>query len=75
MAQYIESVNGYIADNPDIDFERCDGRVFSYYEVSTANMAATNNVLPITGGRGNYPLAFIETDRTLEFTFASSQFS
>lgn len=55
MSQYIESINGYIADNPDIDFERCDGKVFSYYEVSTANMAATNNVLPITGGRGNYP--------------------
>ena len=35
-----------------------------YYEVSTANMAATNNTLSITGGQGNYPLAFIETDKT-----------
>ena len=34
---------GYIADNPNIDFERCDGKVFSYYEVNTANMNATNN--------------------------------
>lgn len=38
-------------------------------------MSATNNTLSITGGQGNYPLAFIETDKALEFTFASSQFS
>lgn len=43
QASYIEQIGGYIADNPNIDFERCDGRVFSYYEVSTANMSATNN--------------------------------
>lgn len=49
--------------------------MFSYYEVSTANMNATNNVLTITGGQGNYPLAYIETDRTLEFTFASAEFT
>lgn len=29
----------------------------------------------MTGGQGNYPLAFIETDKTLEFTFASSKFT
>ena len=43
QASYIEQIGGYIADNPNIDFERCDGRVFSYYEVNTANMSATNN--------------------------------
>ena len=43
MAQYIDQIAGYIADNSNIDFERCDGKVFSYYEVSTANMNATNN--------------------------------
>ena len=43
MAQYLEQIAGYIADNPNIDFERCDGKVFSYYEVNTANMSATNN--------------------------------
>lgn len=60
---YVPPISGYIADNPNIDFERCDGKVFNYYEVSTANMAATNNSLSITGGQGNYPLAFIETDK------------
>lgn len=43
MAQYIEQIGGYIADTPNIDFERCDGTIFSYYEVSTANMNSTNN--------------------------------
>lgn len=72
---YSEKYNGYIADNPNIDFERCDGEVFNYYEVNTASMSNTANTLTITGGQGNYPLAYIDTDRSLEFTFASSQFS
>lgn len=75
MSVYIKEFDGYIADNPNLDFERCDGKVFSYYEVNTANMAAAANTLTITGGQGNYPLAYIDTDRTLEFTFASSQFT
>ena len=41
--QYSDQIGGYIADNPNLDFERCDGQVFSYYEVSTANMNATSN--------------------------------
>ena len=75
MAVYIEKYDGYIADNPNIDFERCDGTVYSYYEVNTASMSNTANTLTITGGQGNYPLAYIDTDKTLEFTFASSQFT
>ena len=75
MAVYIPKYEGYIADNPNIDFERCDGEVFSYYEVNTASMTNTSNVLTITGGQGNYPLAYIDTDKALEFTYASSQFT
>ena len=75
MAIYIEQCDGYIADNPNLDFERCDGKVFSFYEVNTANMNNTANAQTITGGQGNYPLAYIETDKALEFTFASSQFT
>ena len=44
MAIYIEQCDGYIADNPNLDFERCDGKVFSFYEVNTANMNNTANV-------------------------------
>lgn len=43
MAVYIEKYDGYIADNPNLDFERCDGKVFSYYEVNTASMSNTSN--------------------------------
>lgn len=32
-------------------------------------------MLTITGGQGAYPLAYIDTDRALELTFASAQFS
>lgn len=75
MAIYIEKYDGYIADNPNIYFERCDGEVFAYQEVNTASMTNTANSISITGGQGNYPLAYIETDKSLEITFASSQFT
>lgn len=75
MAVYIEKYDGYIADNPNLDFERCDGTVFSFYEVNTASMSNTANTQTITGGQGNYPQAYIDTDKNLEFTFASSQFT
>lgn len=75
MAVYMEKYDGYIADNPNIDFERCDGTVFSYDEVNTSSMSNTSNALTITGGQGNYPLAYIETDKAQEFTFASSLFT
>ena len=64
MAVKLEQFNGYIADNPNLDFERCDGEVFSFYEVNTASMANNANMLTITGGQGNFPLAYIETDKT-----------
>jgi hypothetical protein len=75
MAIYLEKYNGYIVDNPNIDFERCDGEIFSYSEVSTASMNSTANNLPIQGGQGVYPLAYIDTDKSLEMTFASAQFT
>ena len=40
---YLEKYDGYVADNPNLDFERCDGTVFSYYEVNTASMTNTAN--------------------------------
>lgn len=43
MAYLSEKFNGYIADNPNIDFIRCDGKVFSYDEVNTASVTASSN--------------------------------
>lgn len=72
---YIEKYNGYLADVPNIEFVRCDGTVFAYDELNSASMTAGHNMITITGGQGNFPLAYIDTDSTLEFTFESSQFS
>ena len=73
--QYVEKFGGYIADVPDIDFTRCDGKMFHYDQVNTAGVTNTKNSLTITGGQGQFPQAFIDTDATLEMTFASSQFT
>lgn len=75
MAYLSEKFNGYIADNPNIDFIRCDGKVFSYDEVNTASVTASSNSLTINGGWSNFPLATIDTDKTLEVNFTSSQFN
>lgn len=52
---YIEKFDGYIADTPNLDFERCDGTVFSFYEVNSSNFSDTLNFLTITGGQGTSP--------------------
>lgn len=79
MATYVEKFGGYIADNPNIEFEMCDkdgkGIVYSYDEVNTASMTNNAETLEITGGQGNFPLAILDTTKTLEFTFESSEFT
>ncbi len=71
---YLDKYNGYLADVPDITFIRCDGTAFAYDELNSASMTANRNQITITGGKGTFPLAYIDTDSTLEFTFESSQF-
>ena len=71
---YIEKYDGYLADVPNIEFVRCDGTMFAYDELSSASMTAGHNMITITGGQGNFPLAYIDTDSTLEFQFESAQF-
>lgn len=75
MAVYLPKYDGYIIDNPNIDFERCDGTVFAYDEVNTASVTNTANTITITGGQGRSPLAYIDSDMTSEITFESSQFT
>ena len=75
MAVYLPKYDGYIVDNPNIDFERCDGTVFSYDEVNTSSVSNTSNVITITGGQGRSPLAYIDSDYTSEITFSSSLFT
>lgn len=72
---YAEQFGGYIADNPDIDFERCDGRIFHYDEVNTTGFTNGAETLTITGGRSNFPLAILDTTKTQEFTYEISNFT
>ena len=72
---YIPKYDGYLADVPNIEFVRCDGTVFAYDELNSASLTAGHNMITISGGQGNFPLAYIDTDSTLELQFESSQFS
>lgn len=75
MAVYLPKYDGYIVDNPNIDFLRCDGTVFSFDEVSTSSVTNTSNQITINGGQSRSPLAFIDSDMTSEITFASALFT
>jgi hypothetical protein len=74
MAIYVHKFGGYIADVANIDFKRCDGTVYSCNTATATNMSATANSLSITGGQGQYPIGFIDTDRGLECSFTNAMF-
>ena len=74
-AIYLDIAKGYVIDTPNIDFERCDGTVFSYDKVNTASSNFTLNGQDITGGQYRLPLAHIDTDSTVEISFESSEFT
>lgn len=75
MATYIPSISGFLIDTPELDIIRCDGRKFSFKNVKTANFTNTNNIMEITGGWSQYPLAYIDTTKVLELAFSSADFS
>lgn len=75
MAVYIPKYDGYIADVATVDFIRCDGAVFNFDELTSTNFSNTSNSITINGGHSFFPLAVIDTDKTLELSFASAQFT
>lgn len=74
MATYVRKLNGFIADVANIDFMRCDGTVYSCTTATATNMAPTANSISISGGQGQYPIGFIDTDRGLECSFTNAMF-
>lgn len=74
MAIYVHKFGGFIADVANIDFKRCDGTVQSCTTATATNMTPTANSLSITGGQGQYPIGFIDTDRGLECSFTNAMF-
>ena len=75
MAAYVKPIDGFIVDTPQLDYISCTGKKFSFKNVKTANFTNTNNVLEITGGWGQYPLAYIDTTKVLELGFSSADFT
>lgn len=73
MATFVKELGGYIADVPNVDFQRCDGKVYSFDEVNSFSLTYNNENLTITGGQGNFPLAYIDTSKTIEANMTSSQ--
>ena len=72
---YLDKYKAFLADVPDITFVRCDGTAFSYDALTNASMTYNHNTIQITGGKGAFPLAYIDTDSTLEFNFESAEFN
>ena len=74
MPIYSHKYSGFIADVANIDFKRCDGTVQSCSTATASAMNPTANSLSITGGQGQYPIGFIDTDRGLECSFTNAMF-
>lgn len=72
---WIDKYQGFMADVPDITFIRCDGTAFSYDTLTSASMTHNHNTITISGGTGSFPLAYIDTDSSLEFTFECAEFN
>ena len=72
---WIPSLEGYIAETPNIDFKRCDGAVFSFDKVNTASVNFELDNQEIRGGQYRFPVSAIETTGRIEFTFESSAFT
>lgn len=75
MPIYSPKFAGYIADVFNQDFIRCDGTPFHFDKASATSITNTANSISVTGGQGQYPQAFIDTDRAFEMTFTSAEFT
>ena len=75
MAIYMPEYRGYIADVPNVLFERCDGKRYYYDELDSCSVTQNHDTLTINGGQSNFPLALIDTTSTFEVQMSSAQFT
>lgn len=71
---YVPKYNGFIADVANIDFKRCDGKVYTCQHATATSMTPSADSISITGGHSQYPIGFIDTARGLEATFTNAMF-
>lgn len=74
MPIYSHKYSGFIADVANIDFKRCDGTVQSCSTATASSMTPSANSISVSGGQGQYPIGFIDTDRGLECAFTNAMF-
>lgn len=74
MPIYSEKYNGFIADVANIDFKRCDGKIYSCKHATATSITPNVNVTEITGGQSQYPIGFIDAGRGLECSFTNAMF-
>ena len=74
MAYYVPKYKGYVADSANIDFKRCDGKVYSCKEATATSLTPSGDALTVTGGQSLFPLAYIDSARGLEASFTNAAF-
>lgn len=74
MPIYSHKYSGFIADVANIDFKRCDGTIQSCSTATASSMTPSANSISVSGGQGQYPIGFIDTDRGLECSFTNAMF-
>lgn len=74
MAVYVPKYKGYIADAANIDFKRCDGKIYSCREATATSITPSGDALTINGGQGLFPLAYIDSARGLDCSFTNAAF-
>lgn len=74
MAFYSDKYKGYVADVADIDFIRCDGKAYSCKEATATSITPAGDSLQVTGGQGSFPLAYIDSGKSLDLSFTNAAF-
>ena len=74
MAVYVDKYKGYIADVADIDFIRCDGKAYSCREATATSITPGGDSITVTGGQGLFPLAYIDSGKSLDLSFTNAAF-
>ena len=71
---YVEKFKGYVADVPEFWFNRIDGRVFHYDQLTAASVSPNVNFQEVNAGQGLYPVAYLPAASTMEMQLTSGQF-
>lgn len=71
---YIAKLQGYIADVPEVIFERIDGRKFHFNQLSAASVQPNVNFTEVNAGWSLFPAAYLPAQSTMEATLTSAEF-